>query len=78
MCARQASGAVVCFSLGGVPVRLGPVRKVAGLADAADISCGGYHCCARRMSGGAACWGSEEMRGDGSASYVVAPVAVKL
>lgn len=84
-CARRATGAVVCWGLGGGLLgdgtsgtdRLTPVA-VSGLGDAVEITAGPLHTCARRTSGAVVCWGynGSGALGDGTTTDRLTLVAV--
>jgi alpha-tubulin suppressor-like RCC1 family protein len=60
-----------------VPCSLTPV-DVAGLADVAQVACGGAHACARLVDGTVWCWGSNNHGQLGDGSYDDRPSPVKV
>jgi alpha-tubulin suppressor-like RCC1 family protein len=84
-CARQRSGAVLCWGRnaegqlgdGTRDPRWAPV-PVVGLTDAMELAVGGFHTCARRATGAVVCWGrnDEGQLGDGTLVGRVTMVAV--
>jgi alpha-tubulin suppressor-like RCC1 family protein len=64
-CVRRMTGQVACWGLGdsgelgdGNATLDGPTPvTVSGIADAIDVSAGGYYSCAVRAGGGVQCWG---------------------
>jgi alpha-tubulin suppressor-like RCC1 family protein len=51
---------------------------VAGLTDAVEVKAGGYHTCARRMSGQLVCWGYAPAIGDGTEVSKATPQTISL
>jgi alpha-tubulin suppressor-like RCC1 family protein len=86
-CARRAGGSVACWGynyLGqlGVgstrPTSTNRPLAVRGLTDAVQLAAGRYHTCARRRTGGVACWGLNRKGeiGDGSTTDRASPTRV--
>lgn len=50
-----------------------PINATSILAGAVQLECGGYHACARLVSGRMMCWGQGLRLGYGSTSNVLAP-----
>jgi alpha-tubulin suppressor-like RCC1 family protein len=87
-CARLTSGRVLCWGR-NFESQLGDgtsgnfmrfmATPVRGLDDAAELTSGQFHTCARRSTGTVVCWGSNTngQVGDGSRSQRAAPVGVR-
>lgn len=85
-CARLEDRSVVCWGLGaygelgdGTTTIAQPVPvQVTGLTDAIEVSAGDGHTCARRATGGVACWGhnASGQLGDATTTDRLTPVSV--